>query len=111
MIASIARRAAGDRAGIVAAAIAAVYPPLVFMPAYVLSETVYSTLVLAIARVLQNGDSPHFRERGTVPISHELANREKTGTVPLSEKPAIGGAFRETGPVPVSTKRGTVPVC
>jgi len=51
-IASIARRAAGDRAGIAAAAVAAVYPPLVFMPAYVLSETVYSTLALAIALVL-----------------------------------------------------------
>ncbi len=77
LMASIARRAAGDRAAIVAAAVAAVYPPLVFMPAYVLSETVYSTLVLALALTLQNRDSPSFPETGTVPVSG------KTGTVPV----------------------------
>ena len=110
LIASIGRRAAGDRAGVVAAAMAAVYPPLVFMPAYVLSETVYSTLALALARLLQNGDSPGFRETGTVPVLQETAHAEKTGTVPVSEKGRIGGAFRETGPVPVSGKTGTVPV-
>jgi hypothetical protein len=55
-MASIARRAAGDRAAIVAAGIAAVYPPLVFMPAYVLSETVFSTLALAIALALGSNE-------------------------------------------------------
>jgi uncharacterized membrane protein YqjE len=53
LIASIAGRAAGPRAACVAATVAAVYPPLVFMPAYVLSETLYSTIALAAARVLQ----------------------------------------------------------
>jgi len=53
LIAAIAGRAAGPRAAFVAAAVAAVYPPLVFMPAYVLSETLYSTIALAAARVLQ----------------------------------------------------------
>ena len=48
----IAFRAAGPRAGAVAAAIAAVYPPLVVLPAYVFSETLYSTLALATALLL-----------------------------------------------------------
>ncbi len=79
LIASIAQRAAGERAGVAAAAIAAVYPPLVWMPAYVLSETLYSTLALATALTLQkNGDSPRFpfSKTGTVPVL-------ETGTVPV----------------------------
>ena len=44
--------AGGARAGVAAAAIAAVYPPLVWMPAYVLSETLYSTVALAAAWTL-----------------------------------------------------------
>jgi 4-amino-4-deoxy-L-arabinose transferase-like glycosyltransferase len=47
LIASIARRAAGDRAAIAAAWLAAIYPPLVWMPAYALSEVLYSTIALA----------------------------------------------------------------
>lgn len=53
LIGVIALRAAGPRAGVAAAAIAAVYPPLVFIPSYVFSETVYSALALAAARTLQ----------------------------------------------------------
>ena len=56
LIASIASRAAGPRAGLVAGAVAAVYPPLVWTPAYVLSETLFSALALAVARVLQSLD-------------------------------------------------------
>jgi len=52
LIAAIAGRAAGSRAAVVAAAIAAVYPPLVWMPSYVLSETLYSTVALAAALAL-----------------------------------------------------------
>jgi len=51
-IAAIARRAAGGRAAIAGSVIAAVYPPLVSMPAYALSETVYSTTALAAAWLL-----------------------------------------------------------
>ena len=47
---------AGPRAAIAAAAIAAVYPPLVVMPAYVLSETLFAALALAAALVLQRGE-------------------------------------------------------
>jgi 4-amino-4-deoxy-L-arabinose transferase-like glycosyltransferase len=54
LIAAIAARAAGARAGAAAAAIAAVYPPLVWMPAYVLSETLFSTLALAAALALMS---------------------------------------------------------
>jgi 4-amino-4-deoxy-L-arabinose transferase-like glycosyltransferase len=63
LIGMIAARTGGPRAGTIAAAIAAVYPPLVWMPAYVLSETLYSTLALAAALLLDRaadagGDLP-----------------------------------------------------
>jgi 4-amino-4-deoxy-L-arabinose transferase-like glycosyltransferase len=58
LMASIAGRAAGPRAAVAAAAIAAVYPPLVWMPAFILSETLFSVLALAAARVLQNVQLP-----------------------------------------------------
>ena len=47
LIGLIALRAGGARAGIAAASIAAIYPPLVWICAYVLSESLYSTLALA----------------------------------------------------------------
>ncbi len=53
LIGVIAWRAAGARAGIWAAAIAAIYPPLVTLPAYTLSETVFSAVALASALVIQ----------------------------------------------------------
>ena len=56
LIAAIARRAAGDRAGIAAAVLAAIYPPLVFLPAYALSETLFSTAALAAAWLLAISD-------------------------------------------------------
>ena len=52
LVAAIAGRVAGPRAAVTAAAIAAVYPPLVWMPSYVLSETLYSTVALAAALAL-----------------------------------------------------------
>ena len=56
LIAAISARAAGPRAGIAAAAIAAVYPPLVTLPAYALTETLYSTVALSAALLLQDSD-------------------------------------------------------
>ena len=53
LVASIASRAAGPRAAVIAGAIAAVYPPLVALPAYAFSETLFSTLALAAALALQ----------------------------------------------------------
>jgi hypothetical protein len=52
-IGAIAGRAAGARAGALAAGIAACYPPLVWLPAYVLSETLYSVLASSSVLVLQ----------------------------------------------------------
>jgi len=46
VIAMLATRAAGPRAGAAASVIAALYPPLVWMPGYLLSETLYSLLAL-----------------------------------------------------------------
>jgi hypothetical protein len=55
LIAAIAGHAAGARAARIAAGIAAVYPPLVTMPAYVFSETLFAALALAAALRLQGG--------------------------------------------------------
>ena len=68
LIAALARRAAGARAAVVAAAVAAVYPPLVWIPAYVLSETVFSTLALATALVLTTGPSDSIPKRPSPPV-------------------------------------------
>jgi hypothetical protein len=61
LMAAIAGRVAGPRAAVTAAAIAAVYPPLIWMPSYVLSETLYSTLALAGALALT---TRRFEDRG-----------------------------------------------
>ncbi|HEX6974555.1 MAG TPA: hypothetical protein VF147_09145 [Vicinamibacterales bacterium] len=53
MIGTIAMRAAGPRAGVAAAAIAAVYPPLVWISAYVFSETLYCALALGTVLLLE----------------------------------------------------------
>ena len=52
LIAAITSRAAGDRAGVIAAWIAAVYPSLVTMPAYIFSETLYLPLALLCTHLL-----------------------------------------------------------
>ena len=53
LIGLLALQTAGPRAGMAAAAIAAVYPPLVILPAYVLSETLFCTIALRAALALQ----------------------------------------------------------
>lgn len=50
----IAAQVCGRRAGVGAAWIAALYPPLIWMPAYVLSETLYTALALANVLMLQS---------------------------------------------------------
>jgi hypothetical protein len=47
LIGLIAYRSTGPRAGIAAAAIGAIYPPLVWICSYVFSEALYSTMALA----------------------------------------------------------------
>jgi len=52
LIGAWALATAGSRAAVVAAAVAAIYPPLVLMPAYVLSETLYCATALTAALLL-----------------------------------------------------------
>jgi hypothetical protein len=66
LIGLLAFRAGGERAGVIAAWLAAIYPPLVSLPSYVLSETLYSTVALASVAVLQNAISPLARGRSAV---------------------------------------------
>ena len=47
LIGAIASRIGGERTGVIAAGIAAVYPPLVWICAYALSEALFATLALA----------------------------------------------------------------
>jgi 4-amino-4-deoxy-L-arabinose transferase-like glycosyltransferase len=54
LIGTIARRAAGSRAGVAAASLAAVYPPLVWICAYVFSEALFSTVALAAVLLLNS---------------------------------------------------------
>jgi len=71
VIGLLARRAAGPAAGIAAAAIASLYPPLVWICAYVLSEALYSTIalitVLLVDLALDRAESTNtgpWRRRG-----------------------------------------------
>jgi hypothetical protein len=70
LLALVARRVAGDRAGMAAAWIAAVYPPLVWMPAYVFSESLYVPLafanVLAMSRFV-DGARDHMDANPSAP--------------------------------------------
>jgi hypothetical protein len=72
LMALMAWRAGGPRAGFAAAALGAVYPPLVWMPAYALSETLFSTVALTAALVLDHtrkGDNRHYsRKMAVVPF-------------------------------------------
>jgi hypothetical protein len=52
MLGLIALACAGPRAGAIAAGLAAVYPPLVWIPSYVLSETLYMPLALGCVLLL-----------------------------------------------------------
>lgn len=64
LVGLIALGAAGPRAGAVAAAVAAVYPPLVWISAYVFSETLFSPCALGAAHVLQRAvGTPPGRRR------------------------------------------------
>jgi 4-amino-4-deoxy-L-arabinose transferase-like glycosyltransferase len=68
LIGIIAARAGGVRAGVAAAAIASMYPPLVWICAYVLSEALFSTLALAAALALDIAVERHDRSGRTWPV-------------------------------------------
>jgi 4-amino-4-deoxy-L-arabinose transferase-like glycosyltransferase len=68
MIAILGWRAAGPRAGVVAGALAAVYPPLVWLSGYVLSESLYMPLalgcVLLLDQAVRRADQGHSPRAG-----------------------------------------------
>ena len=66
MIAAIAREAAGDRAALIAAWLAALYPPLIWIPAYVLSESLYLPLALGCTMLLARPQRRHIVAAGVV---------------------------------------------
>jgi hypothetical protein len=53
LVGVLALASGGPRSGVTAAVIAAIYPPLVTIPAYVLSETLYSAVAIGAAMMLQ----------------------------------------------------------
>jgi 4-amino-4-deoxy-L-arabinose transferase-like glycosyltransferase len=73
VLAGLVRRVAGDRAAAVTAWIAALFPPLVWMPAYALSEQLYSLIALACAAWLDTVTSgPSARARGRAGVTRAL---------------------------------------
>jgi 4-amino-4-deoxy-L-arabinose transferase-like glycosyltransferase len=73
LLAGLVRRVAGSRAGVTAAWLAALFPPLVWMPAYALSEQVYAVLAIGCAAALGAlTDPPSPRLRGASPQSPGL---------------------------------------
>ena len=63
MIGTIAYRAAGPQAGAIAAAIAAIYPPLVWISAYVFSEAVFMPMALGCVVLLHAARTRADKER------------------------------------------------
>jgi hypothetical protein len=77
LLARVARRAAGPRAQEVTAWIAALYPPLVWLPSFLFSESLY--VVLALANVLlldvalANSEAPGGRKTAGLAVAGVLA--------------------------------------
>src|SRR3954471_11979521 len=68
VIGLLALETGGARVGVVAASLAAIYPSLVWTPAYVLSETIFSFVALASALMLHSAmrDNPAADPAGQV---------------------------------------------
>ena len=63
LLGATALQVVGPRAGMTAAIVAAVYPPLVWYPSYVLSETLYSVLAIGTVLLLQRAVDRSEHER------------------------------------------------
>ena len=99
VLAGLVRRVAGDRAGIAAAWIAALFPPLVWMPAYALSEQLASVAGAGMRRLARRRDRwpagrarrprrHHARARG-----RRARRRHRRADAPgAAVLPAAGGA-------------------
>ncbi len=89
LIGLLALRRAGPAAGAAAAAIAAVYPPLVWICAYVLSEALYSTLALGVALLLDRAiDRAHLARRSAAGAPLTIAAGVTAGIAALA-RPAM----------------------
>ena len=73
LIGWLAARLAGPAAGAAGAAIAAVYPPLVWICAYVLTEALYSTLALATVALLDVALDRGSRRSGAITAAAGIA--------------------------------------
>ena len=79
LVAALARRVGGDRVAIIAAFVVALYPPLVFHPAYVLSEVLYTFMALAVGLAIWRsldgvvGSAPGWRRAAPFLASGLLA--------------------------------------
>ena len=82
LLAAIVGRLAGSRAALAAAWIAALFPPLIWMPAYALSEQVFSAVALACAwwlGALTDPPSPRLRRASPPP---SVASSPETSILP-----------------------------
>jgi hypothetical protein len=110
LVALLAGRAAGERGRRAAAWMAALYPPLVWLPAFALSETVYSPLVLASAWCLGavlDGRAPAVRVPGGRGVAAALAAGLLGGLAALARSSAL--AFAGLAAVALATRRRLVP--
>jgi 4-amino-4-deoxy-L-arabinose transferase-like glycosyltransferase len=73
VIGMIGLKSGGPRAGVVAGAIAAVYPPLVVIPAYAFSETLYCAAALATVVVVQHA-ADVVRDQGGLRTTSKRVN-------------------------------------
>jgi len=101
LIGAIALQIAGARAGVAAALIAAVYPPLVWICAYALSEVLYSTLALACVWMLGSVlDDPRAVRGLTAPASPPSAYppaQQIPGGLAAAHSPRAQGSRKAAG--------------
>jgi 4-amino-4-deoxy-L-arabinose transferase-like glycosyltransferase len=89
LIGVIAIRTSGPKGGVVAAFVAAVYPPLVWICAYVLSEALYSTVALAAMLLLDRAlDRADLERRESAGRPLTIASGVMTG-IAILVRPAL----------------------
>ena len=88
LIGMMALGAAGPRAGVIASAIAAAYPPLVWISAYVFSESLYSAAALLSAFVLQRSMTDEGLASRSVAPASPGARSAHTGSMEGTSNPA-----------------------
>jgi len=88
LIGMMALGAAGPRAGVIASAIAAAYPPLVWISAYVFSESLYSAAALLSAFVLQRSMTDEGLASRSAALASPGARSAHTGSMEGTSSPA-----------------------